>query len=73
MKSGDWDAAYKRRDWAWYFGYWEGPYIYEGGTPGCGGLGTFYEDVVGQGQAIFNGGQGFFQFRLARWELWQVA
>jgi hypothetical protein len=63
-------AAYKRRDWGWYFGHWEGPYIYKGGNPG-GGLGIYYKDVVGQGQAIFNGGQDFF--RLARWELWQIA
>jgi hypothetical protein len=63
-------AAKLRRNW-WCFGNCEGPYIYKGGNPGCGGLGSFYEDVVGQGQAIFNGGQDFF--RLARWELWQVA
>jgi hypothetical protein len=31
----------------------------------------YYRDVVGQGQAIFNGGRDFF--RLVRWELWQVA
>jgi hypothetical protein len=63
-------AAAKARDNQWRFGYWEGPYIYHGGNPG-GGLGGSYEDVVGQGPAIFNGGQDFF--RLARWELWQVA
>jgi hypothetical protein len=34
-------------------------------------VGFRYEDVVGRGQAIFNGGEGFF--RLARWELWQIA
>jgi hypothetical protein len=39
--------------------------------PGGGGLGRYYKDVTGQGQAIFNGGQD--SFRLARWELWQVA
>jgi hypothetical protein len=64
-------AASKRRDSCWCFGYWEGPYIYKGGNPKCGRLGDRYRDVVGQGQAIFNGGQDFF--RLARWELWQVA
>jgi hypothetical protein len=70
-KGSDLYAAAKRRDLGWYFGNWEGPYIYVGGNPGYGGLGSFYEDVVGQGQAIFNGGQDFF--RLSRWELWQVA
>jgi hypothetical protein len=64
-------AAAKARDNCWRFGGWEGPYIWKGGHPGYGGLGSFYEDVVGQGQAIFNGGQDFF--RLARWELWQIA
>jgi hypothetical protein len=59
-----------RRDKDWRFGSWEGPYICNRGSPGYGGLGTDYEDVVGQGQAIFNGGQNFF--RLARWELWQI-
>jgi hypothetical protein len=63
-------AATKGRDHDWCFGNWEGPYIYVGGNPE-GGLGGYYEDVVGRGQAIFNGGQDFF--RLARWELWQVA
>jgi hypothetical protein len=64
-------AAYKWRGYDWHFGDWEGPYIYRGGKPGGGGLGSYYEDVVGEGQAIFDGGQDFF--RLARWELWQVA
>jgi hypothetical protein len=63
-------AAYKLRGIYWFFGYWEGPYVWSGGNPGRG-LGVNYEDVVGLGQAIFNGGQDFFQ--LARWELWQVA
>jgi hypothetical protein len=70
-KGGDSYAAYKGRNYSWYFGNWEGPYVYRGGNPGGGGLGRYYEDVVGQGQAIFNGGQGFF--RLGRWELWQIA
>jgi hypothetical protein len=69
-KGSDPWAAYKWLGSDWHFGDAEGPYIYEGGNPG-GGLGIHYEDVVGQGQAIFNGGQDFF--RLARWELWQVA
>jgi hypothetical protein len=64
-------AAYKSRDYCWRFGVWEGPYTFKGENPGYGGLGCHYEDVVGQGQAIFNGGEGFF--RLARWELWQIA
>jgi hypothetical protein len=63
-------AAYKRRDGGWQFGNCEGPYIWIGGNPWGGGLGAYYQDVVGQGQAIFNGGQDFF--RLARWELWQI-
>jgi hypothetical protein len=70
-KGGDSGAAAKRRDFGWSFGNWEGPYIYKDGNPWCDGLGTSYEDVVGQGQGIFNGGQVFF--RLARWELWQIA
>jgi hypothetical protein len=70
-KGSDSYAAYKLRGACWFFGNWEGPYISRGGNPGRDGLGIFYEDVVGQGQAIFNGGQDFF--RLARWELWQVA
>jgi hypothetical protein len=70
-RNSDSCAAYKRRGYGWYFGTWEGPYIYRDGTPLCGGLGSHYQDVVGQGQAIFNGGQDFFQ--LARWELWQIA
>jgi hypothetical protein len=69
-KGGDSYAAFKGRDFGWHFGIWEGLYIFKGGNPG-GRLGTSYEDVVGQGQAIFNGVQDFF--RLARWELWQVA
>jgi hypothetical protein len=64
-------AAYKQRGSCWCFGSWEGPYIYSRGNPGYGGLGIRYQDVVGQGQAIFNGGESVF--RLARWELWQVA
>jgi hypothetical protein len=55
----------KCRNYGWRFGNCEGPYIYRGG------LGLHYEDVVGERLAIFNGGQDFF--RLARWELWQVA
>jgi hypothetical protein len=70
-KCSDSYAAYKERDWGWHFGYWEGPYVFIGGDPGVGGLGSDYEDAVGLGQAIFNGGQDFF--RLARWELWQIA
>jgi hypothetical protein len=70
-KGSDSHAAWKRRDYCWYFGSFEGPYIWPGGNPHSGGLGRYYEDVVGQGQAIFNGGQDFF--RLARWELWQLA
>jgi hypothetical protein len=71
-KGSDSSAAYKWRDYGWHIGSWEGPYVSKGGNPGCGGLGRHcYEDVVGQGQAIFNGGQDFF--RLARWELWQIA
>jgi hypothetical protein len=69
-KGGDSYAAFKWRDSYCLFGRWEGPYIFEGGNPG-GGLGIRYEDVVGQGQAIFNGGQDFF--RLSRWELWHIA
>jgi hypothetical protein len=61
----------KERGNQWRFGNWEGPYIDKGGNPGAAGLGCFYKDVVGLGQAIFNGGQDFF--RLARWELWQIA
>jgi hypothetical protein len=68
-------AAYMSRgnQWRfeWSFGFWEGPYIFRGVNPWSGGLGIYYEDLVGMGQAIFNGGQDFF--RLARWELWQVA
>jgi hypothetical protein len=63
-------AAAKWRGSFWCIGDWEGPYIWKGGNPG-GGLGEHYGDVVGQGQAIFNGGQDFI--RLGRWELWQVA
>jgi hypothetical protein len=64
-------AAFKQRGYSWYFGDWEGPYIDEGGDPGYGGLGRCYGDVIGQGRAIFNGGQDFF--RVSRWELWQIA
>jgi hypothetical protein len=60
-KGSDSGAAYKWRDYGWHFGYWEGPYIYRRGTPLCGGLGSHYKDVVGQGQAIFNGGPDFFR------------
>jgi hypothetical protein len=70
MKGRSSDAAYKQRDYGWCFGFWEGPYIFKCGNP-RGALGDSYQDVVGLGQAIFNGGQDFF--RLARWELWQVA
>jgi hypothetical protein len=64
-------AAFLQRDVGWCFGFWEGPYIKCCGPPGRSGVGRCYEDVVGQGQAIFNGGQDFF--RMARWELWQIA
>jgi hypothetical protein len=57
-------AAFKRRGNDWSFGYWEGPYIYKCGNPLCRGLGIHYEDVVGQRQAIFNGGQDFFRLAL---------
>jgi hypothetical protein len=70
-RGGDRFGAFKIRGNHWSFGNWEGPYIYTIGVPGYGGLGRNYQDVVGQGQAIFNGGEDFF--RLARWELWQVA
>jgi hypothetical protein len=70
-KGSDPHAAAKEGDYSWRFGSWEGPYICQGGNPGYGGLGSCYQDVVGHGQAIFNGGQDFF--RLARWELWQIA
>jgi hypothetical protein len=70
-KGSDSSAAYKMRDYGWFFGNCEGPYIFKAGNPKCGGLGSDYRDVVGQGQAIFNGGQDFF--RLSRWELWQIA
>jgi hypothetical protein len=70
-RRSDSHAARARRDYGWFFGAWEGPYIYKGGDPNCRGLGIGYRDVVGQGQAIFNGGLDFF--RLARWELWQIA
>jgi hypothetical protein len=68
-KGSDPWAAFKLRGNYWHFG-WEGPYAIKDGNPGSG-LGYSYQDVVGQGQAIFNGGQAFF--RLGRWELWQVA
>jgi hypothetical protein len=63
-------AAYRKRGNYWHF-VWEGPYVWQGGNPRHDGLGRFCQGVVGQGQAIFNGGQDFF--RLARWELWQIA
>jgi hypothetical protein len=69
-KGTDSNAACKARDNQWRFGYWDGPSIYHAGNPGHGPCES-YQDVVGLGQAIFNGGQDFF--RLARWELWQVA
>jgi hypothetical protein len=70
-KGCDSRAATKSRGYSWFFGSWEGPYIYWYGNPAVGGLGFHYHDVVGRGQAIFNGGEDFF--RLARWELWQIA
>jgi hypothetical protein len=55
-------AAAKERGFGWHFGAWEGAHIFYGGGPRGGGLGDHYQDVVGQDF-----------FRLARWELWQVA
>jgi hypothetical protein len=65
------NAAFKLRGYGWLFGSAEGPYLYKDRYPADGGLGLYYHDVVGLGQAVFNGGQDFF--RLARWELWQMA
>jgi hypothetical protein len=70
-KASDSKAAFKKRGSDWSFGNWEGPYICNDGNPMCGGLGVYYQDVVGRHQAIFNGRRDFF--RLARWELWQIA
>jgi hypothetical protein len=62
-KGNDSWAAFLKHDACWYFGDAEGPCVFSGGDA-RGGPGFFCEDVVGQGQAIFNGGQDFF--RLAR-------
>jgi hypothetical protein len=70
-KGSDSCAAYKRRGNEWSFGNWERPYVFKGENPGCRGLCSNYQDVVGRDQAIFNGGQDFF--RLTRWELWRIA
>jgi hypothetical protein len=32
-KGSDSCAAFKWRDYGWFFGFWEGPYVFEGGNP----------------------------------------